>query len=106
MLRKTVLEIAEKCVCTDRNNQYGEPEDNFSGIAEFWTTYIKNHCVSGGTSVMIASGDVANLMILFKVARAMAANEQKADTFIDIAGYAACAAEILTNKEERARNEK
>jgi len=102
MDRKTVLQMAEKCVCTDRNQQYGEPEDNFDGIAEFWTTYIKNRCVGTGASVEVTSGDVSNMMMLFKIARAMTATEQKADTYIDIAGYAACAAEILTpNTKEK-----
>ena len=35
-LREEILREAIKCVCTDRNEQYGEPEDNFSCIAEYW----------------------------------------------------------------------
>ena len=34
MTRKEFLAEAEKCVCSDRNLQYGEPEDNFSDIAK------------------------------------------------------------------------
>ena len=34
------------------------------------------------------------MLVEFKVARAITAAEQKADTFIDIAGYAACGGEI------------
>ena len=32
--RRFILEDAIQCVCTDRNEQYGEPEDNFKVIAE------------------------------------------------------------------------
>lgn len=35
MTRKEILAEAEKCVCSDRNLQYGEPEDNFNTIAKF-----------------------------------------------------------------------
>ena len=34
MKREEILESARTCVCTDRNKQYGEPEDNFKAIAE------------------------------------------------------------------------
>lgn len=35
MNRKEILEAAEQCVCHDRNEQYGEPENNFAVIARF-----------------------------------------------------------------------
>lgn len=41
MNRKECLEEAKKCVCTNRNNQYGEPEDNFKIISEYWNLYLK-----------------------------------------------------------------
>ena len=91
--RKKLLAAAEQCVCTDRNEQYGEPEDNFKAIAEFWTTYIKHRCVPENTEVIITPMDVANMMVLFKQARAITALVQKEDTYIDMIGYAACAGE-------------
>ena len=98
MVREEILNEAEKCVCTDRNQQYGEPEDNFSVIAQLWEPYIRTKCVNLGADVDVSAEDVANMMVLFKVGRAATANEQKADTYIDIAGYAACAGEIATGK--------
>lgn len=95
MTRKDILETAVEITTTDRNEWYGEPEDNFKLIAEFWQSYIKT-CVDPGADISISAGDVANMMILFKVARAATALDQKADTFIDIAGYAACGGEIAT----------
>lgn len=38
--RKTILEAAEKCVCQDRQDTYGRPEDSFGAIADLWTAYL------------------------------------------------------------------
>lgn len=86
MNRSECLQEAEKIVCGDRENTYGAPEDNFKLISEFWSSYLngKPH---------LNQRDVANMMILLKVARA-ATGEFKYDNYVDIAGYAACACEI------------
>lgn len=90
--REEILREAIRTVCNDRNSQYGEPEDSFRAIAELWETYVRERCVSPGADVCIRAEDVAMMMVLFKVARAIYGT--KADTYIDIAGYAACAGEI------------
>lgn len=81
--REKLLDEAKAIVCGDRDQQYGRPEENFGIIAELWSNYLR-HSVS--------SRDVAMMMILFKVARE-ATGRGKRDSLIDIAGYAACAAE-------------
>ena len=93
--REYILKEAARIVCGDRNAQYGEPEDSFRAIAEFWETYVRERCVSKGATVCIQEADVAMMMVLLKVARTICGT--KADTYIDIAGYAACAAEIEAN---------
>ena len=90
--REYILREAARIVCGDRNEQYGEPEDSFRAIAEFWETYVREVCVSTGADVCIQAEDVAMMMVLLKVARTFSGT--KADTYIDIAGYAACAGEI------------
>jgi len=92
--RREILLEAIKCVCTDRNEQYGEPEDNFSCIAEYWQKFLEDHCVEYGAGVCITPEDVAIMMMLFKIARYITADRPTVDTFVDIAGYAACAGEI------------
>ena len=92
--REEILKEAIKCVCTDRNEQYGEPEDNFSCIAEYWQKYLIDRCVEFGADVCITAEDVAVMMMLFKIARYITADTPIVDTFVDIAGYAACAGEI------------
>lgn len=95
MNRKEILEAAKRCVCGDRERDYGTPEKNFELIAELWTTYLKAKCVSPGADVCIISEDIATLMCLFKIAR-IATGRGKTDSFIDLAGYAACAGELAT----------
>ena len=88
MTRKELLEAAMKAT-TDRGQEYGKPEDNFATIARLWTDYL---------DTPINAHDVAMMMILFKVARAKA-NPGHADNLVDIAGYAACAAELGAGNE-------
>jgi hypothetical protein len=96
--RKSILDGAIVCTCTDRNEQYGEPEDNFKVIADMWSTYITGRYAPPGTSIKIYEEDAAVMLSLFKIARFVTAQTPKADTFIDIAGYAACAGEIALRK--------
>ena len=99
MTREQLLDEAKRIVCADREGQYGAPEDNFALIARLWEDYLRASCVGPGSDVSVGSDDVANMMVLLKVARAGTALHPKADNWVDIAGYAACAAEIAT--EER-----
>ena len=89
--RKSILAEAEKCVCTDREQQYGSPESNFSLIARLWREYLD-------TDKPITAHDVAVMMALLKIAR-IASGQAKADNYIDLAGYAACAGEIAMKEE-------
>ncbi len=93
MTRKEILAAAEACVCGQREEDYGSPEDNFRTIAEFWQTYIKARCVSAGGSVYMLPEDVACMMILLKIARIAGGSGTK-DCWIDAAGYAACGGEL------------
>lgn len=83
--RETILDDALKAVCGDRDEQYGKPEKNFEVIADLWNVYLKD-------KVGVNAKDVALMMALFKVAREMS-GKGKVDNLVDIAGYAACAAE-------------
>lgn len=87
--RKTILDAATTCVCKERNDQYGEPEDCFQDIANLWAAY---------KGVEIDAFEVAMMMALLKVARAKV-NPQHTDNYIDLCGYGSIAGE-LANKEE------
>ena len=83
--RKEILKQATDAVCTDREGQYGSPEDNFRRIADLWTAYW------GGYS--FEPKDVAMMMSLLKIAR-ITTGKHKDDNYIDLAGYAACGGEL------------
>lgn len=85
MTRDEILSEASRIVGS-READYGAPEDTFAYIADLWQVYL-------GAGQKITPMDVAMMMILLKVARA-SAGRYKPDTFIDIAGYAACAGEL------------
>lgn len=91
MTRIEILDLANECVCGDRNLQYGEPEDNFNTIAEFWSTFL---------GIRIAAPQVAAMMILMKTARIKASEGRDTDSWVDAAGYSACGCELMHRKTE------
>lgn len=92
LTRADILHAAEKCVCGQRETDYGTPEDNFKAIAELWSAYLDRMSVGKYGNTIVEAKDVAAMMALLKIAR-IAAGGGKADSWIDLAGYAACGAE-------------
>ena len=92
--RRQSLEEAADLIDGDRNKSYGSPTQNFENIAEMWTTFLKHKLKDGET---LDASDVADLMILLKIARNIAS--KKHDTYVDVAGYAGCGAEIIAEPE-------
>ena len=90
--RRKCLEKAIQVVCKDRNDSYGNPENNFGVMADFVTDYLHARSLLPKEK-SLTDEDVAIISILFKVAR-RASGRYKEDTYIDIAGYAACAMEV------------
>lgn len=90
MTRRKLLEAAAAIVCEDRNQQYGHPENNFRHIADLWTAYLDE---------LITPVDVACMLALLKLARIKATNGQSSDSWVDLAGYAACGSEIALGGE-------
>ena len=102
MKRSEILKEAEKCVCGEREQDYGTPENNFETIAGLWTVYLNaSHGYFRKLGVPISAKDVGMMMSLLKIARI--ATGSSPDSFIDLAGYAACAGEICT--KEKLKNE-
>lgn len=95
MTRKEILETAVACVCGQREEDYGSPEDNFTVIAALWEIYLKAKCLSPSASVCVMAEDVAVMMALLKIAR-IATGRSKPDSYVDLAGYAACGGELGT----------
>ena len=83
--RAQLLHEAARLITGDRNITYGSPTQNFTNISHLWNARF-GHMLREGEKFTAA--DVADAMILVKVARNIA--DQKRDNWLDIAGYAAC----------------
>jgi len=90
--RDVVLDTAKKYVMKDRQADHGAPEDTFARIAALWNAYL---CPSGVApdGWGLTPTDAAMMLALLKVAR-QRENPGHEDNYVDLAGYAACAAEI------------
>jgi hypothetical protein len=107
--RSRVLRAADQAVNGDRNAQYGDPNQDFQRTATFWNTYVRGlaereldacsedlkvhaeevlHMLEG----LLLPGDVGAMQVLLKLSRSVVSPE-KEDHWVDIAGYAACAAD-------------
>lgn len=91
--RKRVLKEAEKCVCGNREQDYGTPEDSFEMIGKLWTVYLD-------CATKIDAHDVAAMMALLKIAR-ISENPQHMDSWVDGCGYFACGGEIAGKDAEQ-----
>ena len=84
-LRRQLLEEAADIVDGDRNKSYGKPENSYGVIAKFWSIYLDKS---------LEPHDVAAMMVLMKLARIKGSNGTHKDSWVDIAGYAACGYEV------------
>ena len=61
-----------------------------------WSIYLSEKT---GIPVKIDAADVAMMQILAKVGRFICGQSDHMDTVLDIAGYAACAGEIVSERQ-------
>ncbi len=85
-IRTQILNKAAAIVSGERQENYGTPEDNFNRIADLWSIYLE-------MPMQLTAADMAAMMVLFKVAR-LNNGTGTMDTWIDMAGYAACGGEV------------
>ena len=64
MKRAEILAAAERCVCGDREQDYGSPENNFKAVANLWIDYL----TAKDEPLDIAAKDVAVMLALLKIA--------------------------------------
>lgn len=87
-------EIAMKAahlVSGDRQKTHGEKRANFENIARLWNAWLVNK--DGPRGHLLTASDVAELMVLLKIAR-MSSGEYNPDDALDACGYAAIAGEL------------
>lgn len=86
------MQQADKCVNGQREQDYGTPEQNFQIIADLWSAY---------KGISFSAVDVAMMMSLLKIAR-IRSGGGTGDSFVDLAGYAACGGELAELEKTRA----
>ncbi len=91
--RERCLAQAREYITKDRTNTYGSAEDNFGNIARI----LNSLGFMRGDSQAITSDDVAVMMIAVKLARLMNSPGHD-DSWIDIAGYAACGMQTANSR--------
>ena len=83
MNRLDVLRLAGEAV-TGREVSYGKPENNFALVAQLWSAFL---------GIEVRPEWVGSMLAMLKLARAKG-NPTHADSWIDVAGYAAVGAEV------------
>lgn len=95
-LRTALMELANKIITKDRASTHGKAEDSFQIIASYWSVYLTKQF---GFFANITKIDVAQLMVLFKVAR-IHNNPGHMDNWLDQLGYSALGGEIAIKESE------
>lgn len=88
----SMLHEAARIVAGDRNETHGAAERSFQAIANLWNAYL-----AGSKGGDLTPVDVCWMMTLLKVARA-ANGKPTRDHFVDAAGYAALAGELVCDE--------
>ena len=98
-----IIETARCLVAGDRAKSYGDKLENHENIAALWEGYIRRliymKCRMQVPHGFMGGEHVCDLMECLKIARGLL-GEFLADNYTDRAGYAACAGEIASRKDE------
>lgn len=97
MDRKEVLDAAAKACLITRSAQYSHPKDAFFSISKLWNTWYGIRKPGEFNAV-----DVAMMLAMVKQAR-LSSNPTHEDSWIDLAGYAACGGEVATQNASPSR---
>lgn len=84
MKKEDVLAKAAELISNDRLKHYGTPNENFNRIANIWSEIFK---------APVTAAQVALCMAIVKVTRLIQTPDHE-DSWIDLAGYAACGGEV------------
>ena len=97
MNRGNILKKAQETINGNRQDSYGNPEDSFSIIAEYWTTYLQAQKVITNSEIKINKKEVAVMMTLLKIART-SGQKYSEDNYCDGIGYLALADDMEETK--------
>lgn len=94
MTRDGVLDTALRLVNGDRKDEYGCPHAQFEAVAAMWSALAAEKL-----KAPLTAQDVGLFMCALKLRRAVT-SPAHADSYVDIAGYAALTAEIVASQKE------
>ena len=89
-----ILKKTEKLVSESRHDKHGDKVVNHENISRLWTGYLQNKTK---LNLVILPEDVANMMVLLKIARTQAGHFN-IDDHVDACGYAAISGEIAEKR--------
>lgn len=83
-----LLDLAKVIVSKDRRAAYGSPAESFGTLSDLWSAYL---------GFPVLPEQVVGCMMLLKLVR-LKKNPHHLDSVTDIAGYAACYAEVIDER--------
>lgn len=89
-VRQKILDDARSIVSKDRASTKTTPENSFEHISKLWSSFLGHD---------IKASEVAIMLALLKIAR-LKTNPKHRDSWVDLAGYAACGAECELKEQE------
>jgi len=93
-----ILREAAGIVEGARNSSHGDKERSFNVIANLWNDYLRGRKVNEGLNFTpISAVDVAQMMVLMKIARSIQGTPIL-DHFLDASAYSAIAGELSSGK--------
>jgi len=90
----SILKEAEQII-EGKSDTHGSPEDSFGRIAEYWSVYLN---IEHNLDVTLTKADTAELLALFKLARAQSGRYNK-DDYRDRVGYCKFASDFRNQNE-------
>jgi len=94
--RSEILRLADSLVSNDRRRVYGPAKSNHEDIAKGWNIILERRGELDAATVCL-------MMVWLKVCRA-AKTPTHIDSYIDMCGYAAIAAEIVSEGDDESAN--
>lgn len=100
-IRKRTLDTAAQAILGDRNNTYGDPDQDFTRTAGMLNALGFRVLDADGNPVELGSHHFAIMMMCVKMSRLMW-SPLHMDSWVDAAGYAACGAETAELQDRAA----
>ena len=94
--RVEILNLAAHLTSGDRQKQYGDLRLNHENIARLWSAFLFNLDQSGADVFNLHPANVAQMMVLLKLARELSGDFNE-DDYVDSAAYAAIAGELASD---------